>query len=222
MNNHPALTPTQCEAMRNADARLQRALNNGKFQPTVYAEAFKSYRFERYTELGFEALTGPEGLYHLTEAAHSVQQAADMLANGEVGIESVTARAKATLLILSKAWGWRHSRGAECLWEALSATGHQRLIETFHKQREAFNAQGDAHLTAASIVNGGTNHKAIAEVIWIFIDEMENLAAWLEFMHTPAGDGKSEGIRQFMFQASKTLRNYEMTLTTPARTQKKR
>jgi len=169
MNNHPALTPTQCEAMRNADARLQRALNNGKFQPTVRAEAYKSYRFERYTELGFEALTGPHGLYHLTETAYSVQQAADMLANGEVGLEPVKARAKATLNILSKAWGWRHSKGAECLWEALSATGYQRQHEAFHEQREAFNAQADAHLTAASIVNGGTNHTVIAAVVWFLI-----------------------------------------------------
>jgi hypothetical protein len=218
-NKHAATTLDEFAAMRSADKRLQNALK-GNVLPVAQAEAYKHYYFERHTKLGFEALPGPDGTYHLLEFANAVRQAAEMLARGDVGFESEKARARATLSKLSTSLGYRHARGSECLWEALEAAGQKRQQAVFHEQRELFSAAALAHLTAARLVLGGTNHKVVAEVVGVFIDELADLARWMQLTPHCAVEGRAEVIRSVMNQAIEILRDYAKSLEATARRKK--
>jgi len=205
MNTPATTTPDQTKAIRSADIRLQRALSGSK-TPSVQAEAYAHYRYERYTQLGFEALSGPLGIYHLTEFANYVVYATRVLAHGDVGIESEKARTKATLAILAKALGFRHARGAECLWEALEGSGQWHMHGAFHELRSSFKAV--AHGSMDHAFNTGS-HADIAKVIWFFIDELENLTDWLDTTRTHAGAARAETILTVIGPAARKLREYE-------------
>lgn len=209
MNTQTPSTPDQIKAMRSADLRLQQALSASK-TPSFHAEAYKLYYYERYTKLGFEALPGTQGIYHLTDFASSVSRAAGIQANGDdVGIESKKARAKAAISILAKALGFRHARGSECLWEALEVSGNSAMHAAFHDLQSTFSSA--AHDSMDHAFNTGS-HVDIAKVIWFFIEELENLTGWLEVVGTAASEARNETILQAITKASKTLRDYENLL----------
>ena len=208
MNTQTPSTSDQIKAMRSADLRLQQALSGSK-TPSVQAEAYEHYYYERYTKLGFEALPGAQGIYHLTEFASSVSQAVRMLTHGDVGIESEKARAKAAISILARALGFRHARGVECLWEALEVSGHGHMHAAFHKLRSTFSAAAQDSMDHS--FNTGS-HVYIAKVIWFFIDELENLTDWLDLTRTHASAARADTILRGIGPASKTLRDYEAVL----------
>lgn len=186
-------------------AQLRARLNRTR-DPLDHASAWADYYFHSYRKPGHEALAGADACYHFSEAANYVYWAASELAGaGMASFHPASSRPRGALEFISKGYGRRYVWAVEGLRESLIESGHPRgILDRYDARRQEFADAFGTQLQAAGVVNqkGGKNPEAVADVIEMFTDELQNICGWLELT---AHQFECRGIQSALHDAQRVM-----------------
>lgn len=198
------------EIITAASTTLRARLANNP-GPAERSRAYSDHRRTVYVETQREGLDGPDAIYHLKHSAQLISEAAWMLAG--TSFESAQTRLRdrpaVALRIVAMAHGWRYVRGVEGLTDALKANGVG--VARFLESRAAFEGEFELRATVAHFANDaqGDCPAAVVKVIRMFIEELRELAGWLESPGVFMGVGTAGAIEGSLHGAEVALADYE-------------